>query len=471
MAGSQSSQQAKQILVTGASGFLGRNIVLELLKKHPECRISALDIHPPNPETQQQLQNVFNVDIRSVDSVQTVFATGYIPDLVIHTAGVVPARASRYSTNASDWERVRAINYDGTKNILDCALAAGCRRMLYTSSSTVLGDDLDHDYYNADETLALGHTKLHYGKSKAMAERYVLSDAHRKQGLKACALRPMAIIGEGDTAFISLMHDLIAKGETTFVVGDGYNIYDFMYISNAVDAHVLAAENLLDSASAAGHAFFISNGEPCYFWDFLAYVWAQFDHVPPYRIYIAASLAWFVALVLEWITWLMGTAPTLDRNSVREGIRTFYASNDKATEILGYVPRVSLAEAVRRSCARRTLCKVMAEEHRLLPSVRPGSCISSIPQKKIIGPKYVCNVCRLAHGHDRSMKPYRRKPISNIAVYAYQRPIHQDAVVLSRLPRARVVSLQCRTVRGNSSPFGESERLLFEDHATDRSRA
>nr|POE63187.1 sterol-4-alpha-carboxylate 3-dehydrogenase, decarboxylating [Quercus suber] len=351
MAELQQDRTRREILVTGASGFLGRNVVHTLLKQHPEWRISVLDINPPIPEIQQQLSNIFQVDIRSRDSVQAIFSTGYVPDLIIHTAGIVPARAFRYSTRTSDWEHVRAINYDGTKNVLDAAMASGCRRMVYTSSTTALGDDLDHDYYYADETVALGRATLHYGRSKAMAEHYVLLDAHQKQGLKACALRPTIIIGEGDVAVISLMHDLIAKGETSFVVGDGYNIYDFIYISNAVQAHVLAAENLLDSASGAGHAFFISNGEPCYFWDFLAFVWAQFDHHPAYRIRIPADLAWFVAFVLEWITWLMGTAPTLDRNSVKDGIRTFYASNEKATEMLGYVPRVSLAEGVRRSCA------------------------------------------------------------------------------------------------------------------------
>lgn len=344
------TNEAVRVLVTGSSGFLGSNILLALLDRHPEWHISALDIKPPRPELRPRLDRVFEVDIRSASNVHGVFSADYLPGLIVHTAGIIPARGLRYSTHQADWEKVKAINYDGTRNVLDAALAAGCRRFVYTSSCTVVADDLDHDYHHMDERVPLGLPTLHYGRSKGMAEQYVLDPAHQEKGLLACALRPTTIIGEDDIAVIGVMHDLIAKRETSFVVGDGDNIYDFMYISNAVDAHVLAVENLLSSATAAGHAFFISNAEPCYFWDFLAFVWAQFGHYPAYRVRIPGGLAWFVAVTLEGLTWLTGTASTLDRNSVKDGIRTSYSNIEKAREILGFEPEVGLAEGVRRSC-------------------------------------------------------------------------------------------------------------------------
>ncbi|CAK3844220.1 Sterol-4-alpha-carboxylate 3-dehydrogenase, decarboxylating [Lecanosticta acicola] len=337
------------VLVTGGSGFLGRGIVKALLEGHPTWKITILDLHAPDPETQGRIAGFVEADITSPASVSDAFVN-YKPDIVVHTAGIVPARDYRYSTDSKQWDKVKAINYHGTANVLEATMASGCRRFVYTSSCTAVIDDLDHDYYNMDESVPLGYATLHYGKSKGMAEQYVLSNAHAEKGLKACALRPCTILGPGDTAVIGLMYDLIAKYETYFIVGDGDNIYDFMYIDNAVRAHVLAVENLLTTATAAGHAFFISNQEPVYFWDFLAYVWAQFGHVPAFRIHIPMWLAWVVALILEVITFFTGSASTLDRGSVKDGVRTQYSNNAKARRILGYVPEVKLAEGVRRSC-------------------------------------------------------------------------------------------------------------------------
>lgn len=340
----------KHLLITGGSGFLGRNIVAGARRRYPAWEITILDRTSPSPETMQHVDRYLSVDVCSSNRVNEAFAQAGRIDIVLHAAGVVPARRLRYSTDKHHWEKVKAINYGGTKNVVAAVMASGCRRLVYTSSCTVLADDLKHDYCNASEKVPTGLATLHYGRSKNLAEEHVLSPFYREKGLKACALRPCTIIGEGDQAVISVMHDLIAKGETNFIVGDGNNMFDFMYISNAVDAHILAIENLLTTETAAGEAFFISNDEPVYFWDFLAYIWAQFGHVPRFRIYIPAAVAWFVGILLEWITFLTGKESTLDTGSVQDSIKTQYADISKARDVLGYVPRVGISEGVRRSC-------------------------------------------------------------------------------------------------------------------------
>lgn len=342
-----------RVLITGGSGFLGRAIAQALINKYPRWKIDALDIQPPEQHLQQHLDKFIQADIRSADSVQTAFHN-YHPDLVVHTAGIVPGRASRYSTRNEDWERVKAVNYNGTVNILHATMASGCTLFLYTSSVTAIIDDLDHDYYNMNEEsvpVPTGLATLHYGRSKGLAEAFVLAPEHAEKGLQACALRPCTIIGPDDTQVISLIHDLIAKGETYFILGDGHNLYDWMYIDNAVHAHLLAIENLLlGLGTASGQAFFITNQEPAYFWDFLAYVWAQFGHVPKFRVHVPVALAFVVAFLLEVLTWLTGAKATLHRGSVKDGVRTHFADNSKAISVLGYRPAVGLAEGVRRSC-------------------------------------------------------------------------------------------------------------------------
>lgn len=341
--------RALQVLVTGGSGFLGSNVVKGLLEQHPEWKVTVLDQIAPPADISDRIEQFLSADISSAEQVNNAF-TDYTPDLVIHTAGIIPARADRYSTSEKQWERVKSINVGGTRNVLDATMAAGCSKFVYTSSCTAVVDDLNHDYYYMDEKVPIGLATLHYGKSKGLAEQYVLNPEHAAKGLKACALRPCTIIGEGDTAVISVLHDLIARGETSFIVGQGDNLYDFMYISNAVDAHILAAENLLTTQTAAGQAFFISNEEPVYFWDFLAFVWMQFKHVPNHRYYIPTNVAWFAGFLLEWITYLTGSATTLSRGSVADGVRSHFSNIGKAKRILGYQPKVGLSEGARRAC-------------------------------------------------------------------------------------------------------------------------
>ena len=336
------------ILVTGGSGFVGSALVKGLLASHPTWRISVLDIQPPKPDIIHKLHDFLAVDITSPFS----FAS-YHPDLVVHTAGFVPAGKARYSTNEADWQRVKSINYDGTRNVVNAALASGCKRFVYTSSCTVVVDDLEHDYFYMNESsVSSGRASLHYGRSKALAEDYVLSSVHAEKGFKACILRPCSIIGEGDTAVIGVLHSLIARGETNFVLGNGDNLYDVLYISNAVDAHILAVENLLSTLpTTAGEIFFISNGEPVYFFDFLTFVWAQFGHYPAWKIRIPAGVAGAMAFLAEWVGWAVRNESTFSRGSVKDGIGTRYASIEKAKRILGYVPKVSISEGIRRACA------------------------------------------------------------------------------------------------------------------------
>lgn len=104
-------EQSYRILVTGGAGFLGRNIVKFLLAKYPRWRIDVLDIHPPEAEISSKLDCFLQADLRSSESVEAAFA-GYHPDLVIHTAGIVPGRRLRYSTQDRDWQRVKAGKYD-----------------------------------------------------------------------------------------------------------------------------------------------------------------------------------------------------------------------------------------------------------------------------------------------------------------------------------------------------------------------
>lgn len=167
---------AHRILVTGASGLLGRAFIRALTEKHASWKITGLDIVAPPESVLSRLEHFYQADITVRSQLQAAFARERRPDLVLHTAALVPARNARYSTNTADWERIKAVNYGGTVNVLTIALEAGCKRFVYTSSVTAVQDDLDHDYFHVAEDKALvGLAQLHYGRSKLLAESFIQS--------------------------------------------------------------------------------------------------------------------------------------------------------------------------------------------------------------------------------------------------------------------------------------------------------
>lgn len=171
--------------------------------------------------------------------------------------------------------------------------------------------------------------------------------------MATCSLRPSVICGPGDCLLVPSIHACIAKGETPFVIGDGLNLWDVTYVSNVADAHVLAAENLMSSRTAAGEVFFIQNNEPITFRAFCLSIWAHFGHTPPFEIQILKTLAYFVGLICEFLTWIFGTTATLSRGAIKDACSVRYASGEKAKNILGYEARIGLEYGIRLSCEVR----------------------------------------------------------------------------------------------------------------------
>jgi sterol-4alpha-carboxylate 3-dehydrogenase (decarboxylating) len=337
----------KRIVVTGGHGFVGCAIIDSLKQSAPDCSIAIIDKSSTSIDSAvTEGLDFAQVDITSQSQVDAAFAE-LKPDLVIHSAGFVPLTQNhRYSRSAE--EQVKRVNVGGTRNVVNAAIQSGCSSLIYTSSCCVVTDDLHGYFANIDETWPVSVKSLPYGESKVEAERIVL--AANTDTFHTCVLRPAVIFGEKDYQLVPSIHACIAKRETPYRLGKGYNLWDTVYVGNVGHAHALAAANLFASKSAAGEVFFIQNNEPVPFRDFCLALWKEFGHQPPFEIEVPQALGYFAGYILEAWSYITGTTATISRGSVLDACATRYASGEKAERLLGYTPIVGLEDGLQRSC-------------------------------------------------------------------------------------------------------------------------
>ena len=136
-----------------------------------------------------------------------------------------------------------------------------------------------------------------YPRSKSLAERHVLK-AHGPN-LATVALRPHLIWGPGDNHLIPRLIDRAKKGRL-FLVGDGTNMVDSVFVDNAADAHLLALDQLSPTAACGGKAYFITQGEPMPMKELINAMLGAAG-LPPCEKHISGGLAKFAGLPLKWL--------------------------------------------------------------------------------------------------------------------------------------------------------------------------
>lgn len=318
-------------LVTGGGGFLGLAIVRALRTRGDTVRSLSRQEH-------SALRELGAEHVRGdVADAAAVSAAMRGCDTVFHVA----AKAGIWGA----YEEYHRANVLGTENVLAACREHGIRRLAHTSSPSVVFNGRDME--GADESAPYpAHFEAHYPRTKALAEQLVLKA--NSPSLATVALRPHLIWGPGDN---HLLPRLIARAKAGQLrrIGSQRKLVDTLFIDNAADAHLLAADALAPGATWAGKAYFISNGEPIELWDMVNRMLAAAG-LPPVTRTVPAGLAMLLATCFEAAHKLTGNPnePRLTRFVVREMTTAHWFDISAANRDFGYVPKVTTEEGLRR---------------------------------------------------------------------------------------------------------------------------
>ena len=322
-------------LVTGAGGFVGGAIARALRERGDDVRGFSRGKHAALA--------AYGIDQYqgNVADPEAVGGAARGVDIVFHTAAKVGAggrRADFYTTNVT-----------GTANVISACRECGVLALVYTSTPSVVSGLTDLE--DADESVSYPtHYDADYGRTKAEAERLVLSSA--SGGLKTVALRPPLIWGPGDTSLFPRVIERGRNGSLRRIKGPP-TWTDITYIDDAVQAHLHAADRLLAGGDRArrinGRPYFVSSGDPVEIWEFINGLLSA-GGVPAVRKSVSLRTALLVGWAFEKIHALSRADgdPRMSRWIVRQLTTSRSFDISAARRDLGYEPRVSLEEGMRR---------------------------------------------------------------------------------------------------------------------------
>jgi len=319
-------------LVTGGGGFLGLYLVEQLVARGDTVRVFCRGHYP---RLEELGVDVVRGDIR--DEAAVVNAIGGI-ETVYHTAAVPGVWGP--------WKTYFETNTLGTRHVLAGCTKHGVRKLIFTSSPSVVFDGRSH--LDADESLPYPDSYLcHYPHSKAIAEREVLA-ANGQNGLATVALRPHLIWGPRDNHLIPRLIEK-AKAGRLRRVGDGTNLISMSYVENAAAAHLQVADALSLDRPAAGRPYFINEPEPVNLWGWIDKLLAVAG-LPPVQKSIPVAAARRLGAACETI-WKLGRLPgepPMTRFLALQLSQSHTYSVKAAERDFGYRPIVSVEEGLKK---------------------------------------------------------------------------------------------------------------------------
>jgi nucleoside-diphosphate-sugar epimerase len=299
-----------KVLVTGGAGFIGSNLVRALLDRGEDVRVID-NFSTGNRANLAELGGEVEVVEGELRSYERVHAATRGVEIVFHQ-GALPS----VPRSVQDPLTTGAVNVEGTLNVLLAARDERVRRVVFASSSSVYGNSGALPRIETANPDPISP----YGVSKLAAERYCVSFS-RVYPLETVALRYFNVFGPNQdpgsqyAAVVPRFVTTIADGRPIPIYGDGEQRRDFTYVTNVVEANLLAAE----AKDVSGAVVNVATG----------------------RGFTVNELA-------DTIGATLGLPVEREHHPERPGeVRDSWADVTRARELLGYEPRITLEEGLR----------------------------------------------------------------------------------------------------------------------------
>jgi 2-alkyl-3-oxoalkanoate reductase len=313
------------VLVTGATGFLGSHVCSALLKRGHAVSALGRDFSKFNLDAVQ-----ICTDLRDAQAIRGVCA-GF--EVVIH--------AGALSSSWGKSEDFMSVNVRGTQSVLEACIVSEVRRFVHISSPAVIFDGSDQ-ILAPDNAPYARIFSSHYARTKKLAEELVLN---AKDSLEIIVLRPKAIYGPDDRALLPRIIALARAGRLVRI-GDGHNLVDLTYVSDVVDAIILAVEKSLPKTNHP--VYTITSGEHVNLWQAIRRVLEGLQINANLRV-MPTGIAFNMAGWFERFALLTGREPRLNRYVVELLTRTQTYDISRAYQDIGFQPHVKFDQGLQQT--------------------------------------------------------------------------------------------------------------------------
>ena len=319
--------EAAPILVTGATGFAGGHLALRLARNGRKVRALVR----PSAKTE-------HLRAAGVELVEGDLRHAADVDVAAAGCGLIYHIGAVYRTASHPDSYYREVNTGGTVNVLEAARKHGVARTVHCSTVGVHGDVKE---FPCTEESPFNPGDI-YQETKLAGE--LAAQQAFKAGLPGVVFRPAAMYGPGDLRFLKLFKSV---NDGRFVMfGSGETYYHLVYIDDLVDGILLCGEH----PAALGGTFIIAGDRWTSLNEWVAEI-AQALNVPKPKLRLPYWPLEAAAVACEAVCKPFGLEPPLHPRRAHFFKKHRAFSIERARQVLGYDPKITVAEGVRRTAA------------------------------------------------------------------------------------------------------------------------
>jgi dihydroflavonol-4-reductase len=319
-----------KVLVTGATGFTGGHLAQYLAGRGDEVRALV------RPKSRRRFdasplpaEGVSAIEGDLIDAPSLARAVEGV-DIVYHIAAT-------YREAGQPDSAYRAINVDGTRNLLEAAKAAGVTRLVHCSTGGVHGH-IENPPANEDAPFNPGDV---YQETKLAAEQ-LAREFGASRGLDVVVARPIGIYGPGDRRFLKMFRGIARRRFP--MIGSGQAFYHLTYVDDLVEGFRLCGTG----AAATGRTYILA-GPRYTTLEQLVHLVAKVLNVAPPRVHWPVWPFWAAGLLCETICVPLRIEPPIYRRRVDFYTKSRAFDTTRARTELGYSPRVDLEDGIKRT--------------------------------------------------------------------------------------------------------------------------